>query len=258
MSQSADALASAGLHGAHGRPRPRLRPKQAASVEVDPLPAPASDTLRREGYLILRQAVPAGRRAALRDAFDAGVGPADQWAAPRRSDWRHALVDLDAAVQSACRAPMLLSAAAQLLGEPFFLSQVEGREPLPGGGFQPLHRDGAGLNAVVALIFLDDYDPDNGATRVVPLADDDGKLDEQYARVLSGHAGDIVVFHADLAHGATRNRSGARRRSLIVSFMPATLREAEDACRAARNVRMDTRDTFVPVRPPRTSGSSLD
>jgi hypothetical protein len=213
-------------------------------TKVDPLEAAQAAALDRDGYLLLRGAVPETWRAALRAAFDAGVGTEDQWAAPRGVGWRHALVDLDPTVQRTCRLPSLLAAVGQVLGGPFFLSHVEGREPLPGGGHQGLHRDGAGLNAVAALVFLDPYGPDNGATRVVPRhldpGDLGGKPDEALSLILAGEAGDILVFDADLLHGATRNRSGARRRSLLLCLMP------EDACRAVRGVRMDTSEVFVP------------
>lgn len=180
----------------------------------------------------------------LRLAFEAGVGTAEQWATPRGPGWRHALVDLDPVVQSACRQPSLLAVAGALLREPFFLTQVEGREPLPGGGHQPLHRDGAGERAVAALLFLDPYGPDNGATRVVPRHLDAGEPDERLSSTLAGEAGDILVFDADLLHGATCNRSGARRRSLLLNFAPETMRPVEEATRALRNVRMDTSEVF--------------
>ncbi|KQY28109.1 phytanoyl-CoA dioxygenase [Caulobacter sp. Root1455] len=224
-------------------------------TKVDPLEAEQAAALDRDGYLLLRGAVPEAWRDALRAAFDIGVGTHDQLAvAPRGPGWRHALVDLDPTVQRTCRQPSLLAAAGRMLGGPFFLSQVEGREPLPDGGHQRLHRDGAGLHAVGALVFLDPYGPDNGATRVVPRHLDPGDLggdgggepDEALSLTLAGEAGDILVFDADLLHGATRNRSGARRRSLLLSFKPERDRAAEDACRAVRNVRMDTREVFVP------------
>ena len=221
-----------------------------APTKVDPLAAPQAAALDRDGYLLLRGAVPQAWREALREAFEAGVGTQDQWAAPRGVGWRHALVDLDPAVRRACRLPSLLAAAGRILGEPFFLCQVEGREPLPDAGHQPLHRDGAGRKAVAALIFLDSYGPGNGATRVVPRpldsGDQGGEPNEAAALVLAGEAGDILVFDADLLHGATRNRSGARRRSLLLSFKPARTRADEDACRAIRNVRMDTSEVFAP------------
>ncbi|MCK1387330.1 phytanoyl-CoA dioxygenase family protein [Bradyrhizobium sp. 21] len=221
------------------------------STKVDPLDAGRAAALDRDGYLLLRGAVPDAWRDALRAAFDSGVGAGDQWAAPRGAGWRHALVDLDPAVQQTCRLPLLLAAAAQMLGGPFFLAQVEGRAPLQGGGHQPLHRDGAGTKAVAALVFLDDYGPDNGATRLVPRhldqADFDQTLpDETLSLTIAGEAGDILVFDADLAHGATCNRSGARRRSLLLSFMPERNQATMDACRAVRNVRMDTSEVFVP------------
>jgi hypothetical protein len=216
-------------------------------TKVDPLEAEQAAALDRDGYLLLRGAVPGPWRDMLRVAFDAGVETPDQWTAPRGVGWRHALVDLDPTVQRTCRLPSLLAAAGQMLGCPFFLSQVEGREPLLDGGHQPLHRDGAGRNAVAALIFLDAYGPDNGATRVVPRPLDlDGQPDEALSLTLAGEAGDILVLDADLLHGATRNRSGARRRSLLLSFKPECDRASEDAHRAVRNVRMDTSEAFVP------------
>jgi hypothetical protein len=214
---------------------------------VDPLAPDQGAALIRDGYLLLRGAVPAAWRDALRAAFDAGVGTGDQWSAPRGNGWRHALVDLDLTVQRTCRLPLLLAAAAQMLAGPFFIAQVEGREPLPGGGHQPLHRDGAGTKAVAALVFLDAYGPDNGATRVVPRHLDRGGPDEASAGIMAGEAGDILVFDADLPHGATLNRSGARRRSLLLSFMHERYRASQDACRAVRNVRMDTSELFVPL-----------
>ncbi|KRA64389.1 phytanoyl-CoA dioxygenase [Caulobacter sp. Root656] len=215
-------------------------------AKVAPLEADKAAALDRDGYLLLRGVVPETWRAALRDAFDAGVGPPEQWAAPRSPDWRHALVDLDPTVQRTCRLPSLLAAAGRMLGGPFFLCQVEGREPLADGGHQPLHRDGAGQKAVAALVFLDPYGPDNGATRLVPRPlGPGGPDDEALSVVLAGEAGDILVFDADLLHGATRNRSGARRRSLLLSFKPERDRADEEACRAVRNVRMDRSEVFV-------------
>lgn len=218
---------------------------RASPTKVAPLAPDLAAALDRDGYLLLRGAVPETWLDALRAAFDGGVGTPDQWAAPRGPGWRHALVDLDPVVQQTCRLPPLLAAAGRMLKAPFFLCQVEGREPLPDGGRQPLHRDGAGKTAVAALVFLDPYSPDNGATRVVPRHLDRDEPDEALSLTLSGEAGDVLVFDADLLHGATRNRSGARRRSLLLGFKLERDREGEDACRAIRNVRMDNSEVFV-------------
>jgi hypothetical protein len=213
------------------------------------------DALRRDGYVLLRGAVPSDWLESLRTTFDNGVLPSQAWPVPRGPGWRHAQVDLDARVQAVCRLPAVLAAAGTLIGERFFLAQVEGREPLAGGGHQGLHRDLSAQrpgDTVNALAFFDDYGPHNGATRVVPGshrdrdADAVDPADETRAVQLTGQAGDIVVFDADLLHGASLNPSGARRRSILFGYFAEPRYPAHLQTAHLRNVRMDTSERFDP------------
>ena len=70
--------------------------------------------LHRDGYLLLRGAIPADWLEPLRAAFDAGE--TEDWPVPRGRDWRHSLLDLDPTVQALCRLPPVLAAAGILLG----------------------------------------------------------------------------------------------------------------------------------------------
>jgi ectoine hydroxylase-related dioxygenase (phytanoyl-CoA dioxygenase family) len=212
-----------------------------------------TERLERDGCLLLRGAVPAGWTVRLRAAFEAGALANDQWPVPRGAGWRHALVDLDPTVQAACRLPAVLAGAGQLLGGPFFLSQVEGREPLAGGGAQSLHRDGGDpslIEFVSALLFLDPFGPANGATAVAPRSHRAAKLPSPAGaphpdpRVLEGDAGDVLLFDANLLHGATRNASGAPRRSLLVTYAVAALQVDQRRTRELRAVRMTTDELF--------------
>jgi len=206
-----------------------------------------------DGFLLLRGLIPTDWIEPLRAAFEAGERQSDKWPVPRGRDWRHALLDLDPTVQRVCRLPTLLAAAHHVLRLPFFLAQVEGREPRPGGGAQLLHSDGPGSDVaqtVTALAFLDPFGPENGSTQVAPGthrgSEGTGRAAPHASQptAMSGCAGDILLFGSTLLHGGTCNHSGAARRSLLICYAIEDLRPSYNTTRAMRAVRMETDEVF--------------
>lgn len=218
---------------------------------VEHFPSPVArctnpEQLHLDGYTLLRGVIPTQWLSELRREFDAGAKPSDQWPVPRGAGWQHALLDLSPMVQSVCRLRELLAAAGALIGERFFLSQVEGREPLAGGGHQELHRDLSARrpgDSVLAIAFLDDYGAGNGATRIVPGSHRQAQVDlndASQAVQISGDAGDVLVFDADLVHAGSLNVTGARRRSLLISYFAEPLYASHLETAQLRSIRMET------------------
>lgn len=214
------------------------------------------EQLHRNGYVLLRQAIAPTWLDNLRAVFDAGVKPSSEWPVPRGSDWRHSQLDTDPVVQAVCRLPQLLAVVGELIGERFFLSQVEGREPLANGGHQQLHRDLSAQrpgDTVNALVYLDDYGPENGATRIVPGSHRPALgeppfdfTDESRSVQLTGNAGDLLILDADLIHAGSLNASGARRRTLLITCFSESLYATHLETVSLRNIRMDTTERFDP------------
>jgi hypothetical protein len=217
------------------------------------LDAESRRQLDDEGYVLLGGAVAVEDIDRLRAAFEAGVVASEEWPVPRGRDWRHSQLDLNPDVGRICRLPILLAAARQVLRQQFFLAQVEGREPLAGGGAQQLHRDDVGTDltqSVSALVFLDPFGPANGATRVVPGTHRGDGLnapaacEHPLAATLRGEAGDVLVFGGKVLHGATLNASGAPRRTLLMTYCILALEEEFRETRTLRGVRMDQSEVF--------------
>jgi ectoine hydroxylase-related dioxygenase (phytanoyl-CoA dioxygenase family) len=209
-----------------------------------------SDRLHENGYVLLRQVIPREYLANLRTSFEDGVLASHQWPVPRGIGWRHAQLDLDPWIQKVCQLPQLVESVGTLIGERFFLAQVEGREPLAGEGYQTLHRDFSADrpgDTVVAIAFFDDFGPHNGATRIIPSSHrlisktNQSDNDESKAIQISGSAGDILVFDADLLHGASTNVSGERRRSILATYFAEPCLAMHMQSAQLRAVRMQPR-----------------
>ena len=150
--------------------------------------------------------------------------------APRLSD----LVNKGAVFDALWTHPKLLASAAWLFKREFKLLAINGRDAAPGEGGQGLHSDWAPRKDLVccvcnAIVLLDDYTADNGATRVVPgthklmgaPADHVKDLGAPHPQeiVVTAPAGRVIMMNSHLWHGGTVNRSGQPRRVYHVAYV---------------------------------------
>lgn len=126
----------------------------------------------------------------------------------------------------------VLECMAQVLGPRFKLSSLNVRSADPhGNSEQPWHcdsaaiADDAGYWVCNSVWLLDDFTPENGATRMVPgshrwhTVPPPGSYDARPDQELvTGKAGTVVVMNAHMWHGGTSNRTDAPRRAMHVYY----------------------------------------
>jgi len=127
--------------------------------------------------------------------------------------------------------PAILEAARVVFGgAPWKVRDANARDPRPGFGQQGLHADwmprapGEPFHVMTALWMLDDFTPENGATRVVPgshrvttplakpLAQPLAHHPDEI--VVTGRAGDVLIFNGHLWHSGRKNEGAGSRRSV--------------------------------------------
>lgn len=141
------------------------------------------------------------------------------------------LVDKGEIFQRLIAIPEILELLRCVLGRNFKLSSFNARSANPySNEAQPLHCDAAALPDAQGywvcntIWLLDDFTPENGATRVIPgshkwgqlpqnLLQDPSKSHPEEVLVL-GRAGSVVVMNTHAWHGGTANRTGSPRRAL--------------------------------------------
>ncbi len=127
--------------------------------------------------------------------------------------------------------PRILEQIQAVIGPNFKLSSLNARSANPHSeSDQPLHVDMGGIPdeegywVCNTIWMLDDFTPDNGATRVVPGTHLLKKLPQDVLpdvfaphpdqELVLGKAGTVVVMNAHAWHGGTANRTAAPRRAL--------------------------------------------
>jgi ectoine hydroxylase-related dioxygenase (phytanoyl-CoA dioxygenase family) len=138
------------------------------------------------------------------------------------------LVDKGEVFRRAIALPGLLVYVQHVLGPEIKLSSLNARSADPGSEVgQPLHVDMAaipdekGYWVCNTVWMLDDFTPENGATRMVPGSHKSGKrpqdvLDDPMAPhedevLLLGKAGSVAVMNAHMWHAGSANRSTSPR-----------------------------------------------
>jgi ectoine hydroxylase-related dioxygenase (phytanoyl-CoA dioxygenase family) len=197
--------------------------------------------LQQDGVLVLRGAMDAEwleelRAAVARQLAIEGANAGAEFRKEEHAERLANLVDKGEVFRRVICHPELLDAAEAVLGGDFKLGSLNYRGADPhSNSAQPLHCDmgmvpDAAGNAVFNSIWLlDDFTPENGATRYVPGSHTWGKLPQQVLsdpqaphpgeRLALGAAGDVILMNAHLWHGGTANRTGATRRSLHAFFV---------------------------------------
>jgi ectoine hydroxylase-related dioxygenase (phytanoyl-CoA dioxygenase family) len=216
--------------------------------------------LRQRGFVVIPGPVPAGRMEQLASAYAAAEAAAtgDDIKIGSSSTRVKDFVNRGAEFDDLYVFPPLLEACRHVIGRPFKLSSFHSRTLRPGSRIEELHvdvrPDSADWPLLGFILMVDEFRPDNGATRFVPgshrwsgtpqeaIADLRAEYDGQL--LACGNAGSLLIFNGSAWHGHTANTSRAPRRSLQGAFIP------RDGCAAtdfAGRMATETRARLGPV-----------
>ena len=189
--------------------------------------------LDEEGYVVLEGVMGDGLLADLRTRIfelfeEEGEQAGREFKTEENAHRLANLVDKGDVFRRAIILPEVLDGVKRVLGPEMKLSSLNARSADPhSDAGQPLHVDMAaipderGYWVCNTIWMLDDFTPENGATRLVPgshkwgtrpqdvLADPSAPHPDEI--LLTGRAGGVVVMNAHLWHGGTANLTAAPR-----------------------------------------------
>ncbi len=220
----------------------------------------AARDLHERGFVVIPGPKPAGGIDRLATAYTTAVASAtgDDIRVGSTTTRVSDFVNRGAAFDDLYVFPPLLEACCRVIGRSFKLSSFHARTLRPHSPAQDLHvdvrRDSADWPLLGFILMIDDFRPDNGATRFVPGSHrwpgtPEGTMSDLRAehdgQVLAcGDAGSLVVFNGSAWHGHTANISSEPRRSLQGAFIP---REGRAGTDFGARMQPDTRARLGPL-----------
>ena len=138
------------------------------------------------------------------------------------------LVDKGSIFAQIVAMPKILACMEHVIGPGYKLSSLNARSTNPHNEeSQPWHADSGALAddrgywVCNSVWMLDDFTPENGATRMIPrshtwrrLPEAAGTSSMEGEELVTGKAGTVVIMNAHMWHGGTANRTDRCRRAL--------------------------------------------
>src|SRR5262249_50788192 len=141
-------------------------------------------------------------------------------------------------------------ASCAVIRRPFRLSTMHARTVRPDAAAQELHvdfdRDSDGWPMLGFIFMIDEFRPDNGATRFVPGSHRSEARPSAGAPepLACGPAGSMILFNGSVWHGHSANRSRAPRRSIQGAYIR---REAPSGANLPARMRPETLARIGPL-----------
>jgi hypothetical protein len=224
------------------------------------LPTDAVHELDRRGFVVLPQTVPRASVGPLTNAYNAAVSSArvEDTKVGSTSTRVDDFVNRGKEFDHLYVLPPLLSACCRVIGRPFKLSSFHARTLRPHSPSGELHtdvlRNSVDWPLLSFILMVDEFRPENGATRFVPgshkwpgvpqdtlsdlRADNDGQVQA------CGPAGSLLIFNGSVWHDHSANKSGKPRRSLQGAFIP---RDGKAGTDFAVRMQPETRARISPL-----------
>src|SRR6187549_1117047 len=223
-------------------------------------PIDSACELEDRGFVVIPGPAPSDRMEMLANAYAAAVASAtsDDIRIGSTSTKVNDFVNRGAEFDNLYVFPPLLEACYRVIGRPFKLSSLHARTLRPGSPSQELHvdvpRGSADWPLLGFILMVDEFRPDNGATRFVSgshrwsgtpedtISDLRAECDGQV--LACGPAGSLLIFNGSAWHGHTANTSRDPRRSIQGAFIPRDGRAGTDF---AAGMQPETRARLGPL-----------